>query len=433
MTVDPSLLQDLEARGLVHQIAEPHDAPLRELLATQQTVYCGFDPTSTSLHVGNLIPLLALRRFQQAGHRVIALAGGATGMVGDPSGKSAERNLLTREQLQQNLDGIKAQLRRFLDFDGPNAALLVDNLDWTADLRLLEFLRDTGKHFHVNVMIKKDSVRDRLEREGEGISFTEFSYMLLQALDFQHLFERHGCRIQVGGSDQYGNITAGTELIRRRLRGQAYGLTFPLLLKSDGSKFGKTAGGDAVWLDPARTSPFAFRQFWFNTGDELVITLLRRFTFLPLERIAELEAGLKERPQQAQRALAIEMTALVHGEETSLQVEKAAEVFFNPRGDLREMPPAMLEDAFAEAPTTELPRTRLEGEGISWWDLVVEVVYAGAQKRGAAKRDIESNAVALNGEKAADPERRVTAADLIHDRFLVLRKGKKQQFLAKVV
>lgn len=433
MTVDPTLLDDLRARGLVHQIAEPSDAPLSELLTQQQTIYCGFDPTSTSLHVGNLIPLLGLRRFQLAGHKVIALAGGATGMVGDPSGKSEERNLLTREQLQANVDGVKAQLSRFLDFEGDNPALLVDNLDWTENVTLLEFLRDVGKHFHVNTMIRKDSVRDRLERDGQGLSFTEFSYMLLQGFDFFTLYRDHDCRIQVGGSDQYGNITAGTNLVRRKLGGQAYGLTFPLLLKSDGTKFGKTAGGQTVWLDPARTSPFAFRQFWFNTEDAAVIDLIRRFTFLPKEEVDALEAVVeaKSEPNKAQRVLAVAMTTLVHGAEVSAKVEEAAAVFFNPKADLRDMPAEFLEDAFAEAPTVEMPRARFT-EGTAWLDLVVDVVYAGAQKRGAARKDIQANAVALNGAKVQDPEATIDASHLVHDRYLVVRKGKKNHFLVKL-
>jgi tyrosyl-tRNA synthetase len=433
VTVDKTLLADLEARGLVHQIAEPSEAPLSKLLETQQAVYCGFDPTSTSLHVGNLIPLLALRRFQNAGHRVIALAGGATGMVGDPSGKSEERNLLTREDLARNLEGVKEQLSRLLEFEGPNSAILVDNLDWTEELTLLEFLRDIGKHFRVNVMITKDSVRDRLTREGEGLSFTEFSYMLLQGFDFYWLCKEHGCQIQVGGSDQYGNITAGTDLIRRKLDGKrGYGLTFPLLLKKDGSKFGKTAGGQTVWLDPQRTSPFAFRQFWFNVGDDEVIDLLHRFTFLDLDEIAALKEALPDAPRAAQRILAMEMTKLVHGEQTMQQVEKAAEVFFNPKASLSDMPVEVLEDAFCEAPTTEVDRARFEGEGIAWLDLVVEVVWAGAQKRGAARKDIQANAMSLNGVKVNDPEHAIGVGDFVHDRYLVIRKGKKKQFLIKV-
>lgn len=432
MSVDPNLLDDLEGRGLIHQIAEPKDAPLRKLLEEPQVIYCGFDPTASSLHLGHLIPLFALRRFQLAGHKVIALAGGATGMVGDPSGKSEERQLLTKEVLEQNLAGVKQQLSAFLDFEGDNPALLVNNLDWTEGLSLLEFLRDVGKHFFVNVMIKKDSVKDRLAREGEGLSFTEFSYSLLQGFDFFWLNQNHGCKVQIGGSDQYGNIVAGTDLIRRKNDGErGYGLTLPLLLKADGTKFGKSAKGTNVWIDPARTSPWAFRQFWFNQPDDMVITLLKRFTFLPLSEIAKLEETVGK-GREAQRALAVHMTGLVHGEETATQVEKAAEVFFNPKADLREMPVELLEDAFSEAPTTELARSELEGEGKNWLDLVVEVAWGGANKRGQARKDIQGNAMSLNGQKLTDPEAAITTEHLVHDRYLVIRKGKKSQFLVKL-
>lgn len=428
-----TLFEDLQSRGLIHQTTHQESKPLPALLEEPQTVYCGFDPTADSLHAGSLIPLLALRRLQQAGHRVIALAGGATGMVGDPSGKSEERNLLDRETLTANLAGLKGQLARFLDFDGPNPATVVDNLDWTADLTFLEVLRDIGKHFHVNVMIRKESVRSRLERDGEGMSYTEFSYMLLQAYDFFHLFKTHDCRVQVGGSDQWGNITAGVELIRRRLSGVAYGATFPLLMNSDGTKFGKTAKG-AVWLDPAKTSPFAFRQFWYDTDDSDVITRLKLFTFLPLEEIAAHEQAVadKAQPGAAQRALARHMTALVHGEDEAAKVEQAIEVFFDPKADLRDLPAEYLADAFQEAPTFDLPRARFEGDGVPLIDLVVETVYDGGQKKSAARRDIQQNAISINGKKVNSIEARVAGADLLHDRYVVVRKGKKSVFLVVV-
>lgn len=433
-----TLFEELRARGLVHQVAEHEELPLARLLERPQTVYAGFDPTAPSLHVGNLIPLLGLRRFQRAGHRVIALAGGATGMVGDPSGKSEERNLLSAEELAANVAAIKGQLERLIDFrDG--RALLVDNLDWTREVRYLDFLREVGKHFTVNSMLRKDSVRGRLEREGAGISYTEFSYMLLQAYDFLHLYREHDCKVQVGGSDQWGNITAGTELIRRKLGGAAYGLTFPLLLNREGAKFGKTAQG-AVWLDPARTSPFAFRQFWFNTPDEQVVALLRYFTFLPLEEIEAHAADVAARknPQAAQRALARAMTELVHGTEEAEKVERAAAALFRKDVDYREVPPEYLEDAFAGAPQVDLPGERLGGEGIAWLDLVVFALRDDAApdrpvSKSKARRLIAQNALALNGERIADPERRVTPSDLVHDRWLVLRKGKKHTVLVRVV
>ena len=427
-------LDELQARGLIHQIAEHEEVPLRKLLETPQVVYAGFDPTATSLHVGNLIPLLGLKRFQAAGHKVLALAGGATGMVGDPGGRSSERNLLTEADLHRNLTAIKGQIERVLDFtDGK--AQLVDNLDWTRDVTLLEFLRDIGKHFPVKTMIAKDSVKDRLGRDGEGISFTEFSYMLLQSFDFFWLFKEHGCAIQIGGSDQWGNITAGTDLIRRKLQKKAYGLTCPLLTNSDGSKFGKSAG-NAVWLDPQRTSPFAFRQFWFNTADDDVIRNLKYFTFIPLDELDALEANLKEQPNAAQRRLAETMTAMIHGAEEAAKVEKAVEVLFSKNADLTQVPVEYLGDAFDGAPVTELPHSRFKGEGVNWLDLVVEAVAGDKGKpmsKGGARRLIQQNSLALNGKKLGDMEAMLTTADLLHDQYVVIRKGKRHYFLVRAI
>lgn len=431
-----NLFQELEARDLIHS-ASDHEVPLARALEQPQVVYAGFDPSAASLHVGNLVPLLGLRRFQQAGHKVIALAGGATGLVGDPSGKSEERNLLTMEVLAHNLACIKKQIQRFLDLDGERGAL-VDNLDWTGELRLLDFLRDTGKHFTINTMLKKDSVKNRIEREGEGISFTEFSYSLLQAHDYLVLAREHGCTLQVGGSDQWGNITAGIELCRRVLGKHVYGLTFPLLMNSDGSKFGKTAKG-AVFLDPTLTSPFTFRQFWFQTPDADVVARLKTFTFIPIEELLALEQKVKDRsaPNEAQRVLARHLTELVHGKDEADAVERAVEVLFSSHGtrdDLLKVPASYLEHAFEGAPLVDLPRPALEGDGLPLVDLVVVAVYAGAQKRGQAKRDVaEDKAISLNGEKVVDPERKVTRADLLHDKYIVLRKGKKNYFLVRVV
>ena len=433
MNVDTTLLTELKARGLIHQVTE-QDPPIEKLLQSPQAVYAGFDPTASSLHVGNLIPLLGLKRFQEAGHKAIALAGGATGMVGDPSGKSAERNLLDKEALQANVASIKAQLEKFLDVSGPRGAL-VDNLSWTEDVSFLSFLRDVGKHFTINAMMRKDSVKARLERDsGEGISFTEFSYMLLQANDFLHLYQNHGCTVQIGGSDQWGNITAGCELIRRKLHRAAYGLTFPLLQNTDGSKFGKTAQG-AVWLDPARTSPFAFRQFWFKSSDDDVISRIKIFTFLPLDEIAALQEAVesKSEPNVAQRKLAQVMTELVHGPTEAARVEKAVAVLFNPKADLRELPAEYVADAFEGAPTLEIPRAEFADQGMPLVDLVVRAVYAGESKRGAARRDISANAISINGSKWTDEGAVVKAADLLHDRFVVVRKGKRNNFLVRVV
>jgi tyrosyl-tRNA synthetase len=310
--------------------------------------------------------------------------------------------------------------------------MLTDNIEWTADVTLLDFLRDVGKEFSVNAMIKKDSVRSRLEREGAGISFTEFSYMLLQAFDFYVLARDHGCTLQVGGSDQWGNITAGTELIRRKLGRPAYGLTFPLLLNADGSKFGKTAKG-AVWLDPKRTSPFAFRQFWFKTSDAEVIPRMKYFSFIPIGEIQAIEAAMPAEPNAAQRRLAVHMTEIVHGREESLKVERAAEILFDPNGDLAQVPAEYLADAFDGAPVVEMARARFEGDGVPIVDLVSEVVHGGGNTRGAAKKDIEGKAIAVNGKKIDDREARVTASALLHAQYLVLRKGKRNQFLVKAI
>lgn len=431
-------LDELQARGLIHQIAEHSEQPLAKLLETPQTVYAGFDPTAPSMHVGNLIPLLGLKRFQEAGHKVIVLAGGATGMVGDPSGKSAERNLLTEDDLHANLRAIKGQMERILDFsDG--GAILVDNLDWTRDVTFLEFLREIGKHFTINTMLRKDSVKGRLDRDGEGISFTEFSYMLLQGFDFFHLFKEHDCRIQIGGSDQWGNITAGTELVRRKLSKHAYGVTFPLLTNSDGSKFGKTAAG-AVWLDPGLTSPFAFRQFWFKTSDEDVVRNLKYFTFLPLDEIAELEKGVEDKsaPNVAQKRLAEVMTAMVHGPEEAAKVEKAVALLFDKNADLGDMPPEYLADAFEGARVTEIAKDTFGGNGIPWLDLAVAAIPDDKDEnqpisKGKARKLIQQNSLALNGKKLADMEASVKADALLHDTWIVIKKGKKNYFLVKAV
>jgi len=428
-----TLFAELEARGLVHQVTD-HEVPLARALEQPQVVYAGFDPSASSLHVGNLVPLLGLVRFQRAGHRPIVLAGGATGLIGDPSGKNEERNLLDRERLAHNLACIKEQLKKFLEFSGSRAATLVDNLDWTGSLPVLDFLRDVGKHFTINAMLRKDSVQNRIEREGSGISFTEFTYSLLQANDFLVLARQHGCTIQVGGSDQWGNITAGIDLVRRVLAKHVYGLTFPLLMNTDGSKFGKTAKG-AVFLDKAMTSPFAFRQFWFQTADLDVVARLKTFTFLPLEEIAALERTVQAKSDNnaAQKRLAHVMTAMVHGEAEAERVEKAVGVFFG-GGDLRDIPAEYLADAFEGAPRVTVSRARLEGEGLAWLDLVVEAVYGGGEKRGQAKRDIATDkSMSLNGTKRTDPADKITTKDLIHGRYLVVRKGKAGTVLVEVV
>jgi len=416
-----TILEDLQWRGLLADCTDT-DALNKRLAAGPITLYCGFDPTADSLHVGHLVGQLTLRRFQLAGHHAIALAGGATGMVGDPSGKSAERNLLTREQLSHNVACIKGQLSHLLDFNHPqNPARLVDNADWTAPATLLEFLRDIGKHFSLNVMLAKDSVKSRLESEG-GISFTEFSYQLLQANDFFHLRQAFNCELQIGGSDQWGNITAGTDLIRKKLGAPAWGWTFPLITKADGTKFGKTEGG-SVWLDPKKTSPYRFYQFFINTEDSKVGEYLRKFTFLSRPDIEALEAKHAANPgaREAHKALAREVTALVHGVDAVTAAIKASEILFG--GSLDGVNEALFNDVVGEAPTKDLPATSLGGAGMPVTDLLV---HSGlASSKGQAKKDIEGGGINLNNTRVTEAARVVTTANLLFGKYLLLRKGKR--------
>ncbi len=386
-------------------------------------LYCGFDPTSDSLHVGNLVPLLALRRFQDAGHRPIALAGGATGLIGDPSGKSAERQLLTREVLSRNIACVKEQLRRLLRFDGvANAAQLVDNASWTQSVSFLDFLRDIGKHFSVNQMIAKESVRARMEDREAGISYTEFSYMLLQAFDFYVLCRDHNCELQIGGSDQWGNITAGIDLIRRKLGRPAYGLTLPLITNADGTKFGKTVTG-AVWLDPKKTSVYRFYQFWINTDDRDVIRYLKFFTFLSREEIAALEKQHAANPgaREAHKALAKAVTDLIHGESATVEAVRASEILFG--GGLDGVSESTFNEIVGEVPTKELAKAKLDGTGLP---LVEALVHTGlCQSKGQARKDIEGGGVYVNNVRQAGWQRALTSSDLLFDKHLLLRKGKK--------
>lgn len=419
--------EELQWRGLVFDCIEG----VQNLLATQTvTVYNGFDVTADSLHIGHLVPLLALARLQRYGHHPIAVAGGGTTMIGDPSGKSSERPLLSRQQIEENAEAIKAQLARFLDFNAKtNPARLVNNADWLLPLNLIEFLRDIGKHFTVNYMIAKDSVRARLERE-EGISFTEFSYMLLQSYDFLHLYRTYGCVLQTGGSDQWGNITAGVELIRRVTGGTAYGLVYPLITKADGSKFGKTESG-AVWLDPQRTSPYRFYQFWLNTDDRDVIHYLKVFTFLTQPEIEALQQALAERPEQreAQRTLARLMTGMLHGETALARAEQAAQVLFG--GAVEGLSAAEIADIFADVPSAQLGKDQFGGAGLNIVDLLVN---SGMMKsKGEARRAISEGGVYLNNHRVSESERQVTLNDLLEGRFLVLRRGKKTYFLVEVI
>jgi tyrosyl-tRNA synthetase len=422
-----SLIEELQWRGL---FADCTDLPgLNERLqAGPITLYAGFDPTADSLHVGNLVPLLALRRFQLAGHHPVALAGGATGMIGDPSGKSAERNLLTPEQLDHNIAGVKQQLAKFLDFEvSGNPALLVNNRDWFAPISYLDFLRDVGKHFTVNWMVAKDSVRSRMEGD-VGISYTEFSYMLLQAYDFYHLRQTRRCELQVGATDQWGNITAGTELIRRKAAASAWGLTFPLLTKADGTKYGKSAEG-AVYLDPNRTSPYRFYQFFVQADDADVVKLLKVLTFVAREDIEALEHELAGNPgaRAAQKRLAREMTTLVHGETACGDALRASELLFG--GDAAGVSANSLKDIAAEVPGKELPRAQLSA-GI---DLVELLANTGlCPSKGQARKDVEAGGIYVNNVRVAEYTRTVGEGDLLHDRYVLLRKGKKNYLLVQV-
>lgn len=415
------LIDDLEWRGLLADCTDIE--ALRERVAQGPiTLYCGFDPTGDSLHVGHLMGQLTLRRFQRAGHRPLPLAGGATGMIGDPSGKSAERNLLTREQLAHNVACIKGQLARLLDFecDG-NAAVLVDNADWTAPLSFLDFLRDVGKHFPLSAMLAKDSVRSRMGSEA-GISYTEFSYQLLQAYDFHHLHQAYGCALQIGGSDQWGNITAGVDFVRRKTGATVWGWTFPLITKADGSKFGKTESG-AVWLDPARTSPYRFYQFFVNTEDAKVSEYLRKFTFLDRARIEALEAAHAANPgaREAHRALAREVTTLVHGSEVCEAAIAASQILFG--AEIGDTPEAVFADVIAELPNAALAAAQLDGEGAGLIDLLV--ASGLCPSKGQARRDLEGGGIYVNNRKASGAEQRLTRTDLVFGRWLLLRKGKK--------
>ncbi len=413
------LLDDLTWRDL---IADSTDLDrLRQRLDKGPiTYYCGFDPTAPSLHLGNLVQILLLRRFQQAGHRPLALVGGATGLIGDPK-ETGERVLNAPEVVAQWTGGIEQQLRRFLDFEGPAAARMVNNLDWISRLSTIEFLRDIGKHFSVNRMLDREAVAARLA--GDGISYTEFSYQVLQSYDFLQLFREYECELQTGGSDQWGNLTAGTDLIRRVTGEHAHALTTPLLVKADGQKFGKTESG-TVWLDPELTSPYAFYQFWINADDRDVVRWLKVFSFKSREEITELAVATEERPgaREAQRALAAELTSLVHGESATAAVQAASAALFG-RGELTESDPQTLAAALAEAPTYTVTSEDLADGAASFVQLFAK---SGLVKgTGAARRTIAEGGAYLNNERISDIDRQVTSTDLLHNRWLVLRRGRK--------
>jgi tyrosyl-tRNA synthetase len=422
-----NIFEEFQWRGLVHSFTE--GAP--EVLAKEKvTVYIGFDPTADSLQIGNLMTLMGLARMQRFGHSPIALAGGGTGMIGDPSGKSSERQLLTREQVEANLEAVKPQLERFLDFEvKSNPARIVNNADWLCQVSLMDFLRDVGKHFSVNYMVAKDSVKSRLDRE-EGISFTEFSYMLLQSYDFVQLHDRYGCTMQSGGSDQWGNIVAGVELMRRMRNTRAYGLVYPLVTNADGSKLGKSEKG-TIFLDAKNTSPYRFFQYWLNRDDSDVIEDLKHFTWMTQDEIAALEHKVATQPErrEAQRTLAQTMTAMVHDETALAKAEQASQALFG--GDIAGLSAEEIGDIFSDVPSSQIAKTALEGPGQSLVDMLVD---AGLTKsKGEARRLIDNGGVYVNNAQAAGVEQAVTLTDTVEGQFVVLRKGKKSYHLVQVV
>jgi tyrosyl-tRNA synthetase len=418
--------RELEWRGMVYEGTDG----VRDLLAREKvTCYIGFDPTASSLHVGSLLPVMALARLQRFGHTPIAIAGGGTGMIGDPSGKTAERQLLSLEQIDENLKGIRAQIERFLDFDAsPNPARIVNNADWLATISLTAFLRDIGKHFTVNAMLAKESVKRRIESE-DGISYTEFSYSLMQAYDFLTLFDRYGCAVQMGGSDQWGNIVAGIDLIRKLRGGRAYGLVMPLVTTSSGVKFGKTEAG-AVWLDAARTSDFQFFQFWLNTDDRDAVKYLKYFTFLAEEPVKALEAELAAAPEKrvAQRELAREVTRLVRGDGAVVKAERASAILFG--GSMADAKADEVLEVFADVPSTEIEAERLAAPGMS----VAEAMSLTglAASKGEAARLIKGGGVYVNDARVADERGRITLEQAIDGRLLVLRKGQRSRHVVRI-
>jgi len=420
------LVADLEWRGLLAQTTDK-EALLAELNKGQTTFYIGFDPTAPSLHVGNMVVLLVMRRFQLAGHRPIALVGGATGLVGDPSGRNEERTLNDESIVEEWVGRIRSQLEKFLEFtNGSNKAEMANNLDWTKQLSALEFLRDVGKHFSVNQMLAKDSVSSRLE--AGGISYTEFSYQVLQGYDFLELYRRENCRLQLGGSDQWGNIIAGLDLIRKVEGGSAHAFTIPLMTKADGTKFGKTAGG-SVWLDPDMTSPYAFYQYWLNSDDKDVPKLLKVFSFKTREEIDALIHSVETNPgaREAHRALAQELTAMVHGEDAMRNVEAASKALFG-QGELAELDAATLAAALSQLPRTTIKK----GEAFpTWVDLLAATGVVDS--KSAARRIVKENGAYLNNAKISGEEFAPTEGDLIHGRYLVLRKGKRDLAAVEVI
>jgi tyrosyl-tRNA synthetase len=415
------LLQDLQWRGIIYQ--QTDEEGIKEVLNKEKiSLYCGVDPTADSMHIGHLLPFLTLRRFQENGHRPIVLVGGATGLIGDPSGKSEERNLQTLEAVQHNVSCIQKQLEKIFNFEGDNGAILVNNYDWAGSMDIVTFLRDIGKHIGVNYMLAKDTIANRLET---GISFTEFTYTILQAMDFLHLYEHHNCKLQIGGSDQWGNITTGLELIRKMMPegSKAFGLTIPLVTKADGTKFGKTESG-AVWLDPEKTTPYEFYQFWINTADADVVKYLKFFTFLSKEEIESLEKTVQEEAhlRKAQRALAEEMTRLIHGEESLQQAIKISEALFS--GDVKNLTAAEIEQGFKDVPSYQVEETEA-----NLVDLLVAAKISSSKRQ--AREDLTNGAVSINGERVTDTNYTLQAADKIEGKYTIIRRGKKKYHLIK--
>ncbi|MCP8617137.1 tyrosine--tRNA ligase [Salirhabdus salicampi] len=417
------ILQDLQERGLVSQITD-EEGLAKHLQEDTVSLYCGFDPTADSLHIGHLLPILMLKRFQKAGHRPIALVGGGTGLIGDPSGRNTERQLNEESVVEEWSTKLKQQIANILNTNNDEEGVVaVDNRDWLSQMNVIEFLRDIGKHFGVNYMLAKESVESRIEN---GISFTEFSYMILQSLDFMNLYKEQGCTLQIGGSDQWGNITAGLELIRRTSeegeQAKAFGLTVPLITKADGTKFGKTAGG-AVWLDPEKTTPYEFYQFWVNTDDRDVIKFIRYFTFLSKEEIAQLEETVATQPEKriAQKRLAEEMTKLVHGSEALEQAEKITAALFS--GDVTTLNGKEIEQGFKDVPSHIVQ----ENKGLI--DLLVEAKISSSKRQ--AREDIQNGAIYINGERQQDLQYVVNEKDRIDGKFTIIRRGKKKYFLIR--
>ena len=422
-----NLYDEFQWREMIHE-ATPD---LRQILAEEKlTAYIGFDPSARSLHVGSLLPVMCLARLQKFGHTPIAIAGGGTGLIGDPSGKTKERQLLSAEQVEENVIGIKEQLSRFLDFNtSANSARIVNNADWLAPITMMEFLRDVGKYFTVNNLLAKEAIKRRLETE-EGISFTEFSYPLLQAYDYLVLYDRYGCNLQMGGSDQWGNIVAGIDFIRRLRSAKAHGLVFPLVTTSAGVKFGKTEAG-AVWLDAELTSPYCFYQFWLNTDDRDVPTYLKFFTWLSRDEIAGLEESVRTEPEKrkAHRELARHVTAMVHGDDALSKALRASEVLFGK--EIEGLSVQEILDIFADVPSTELDKTELDGDGFTLGDALV--VAGLAPSKGEAKRLVQSGGVSVNNRRVDDVRAKIAVADFVEGQLLVLRKGARHYHLIKAV